>query len=229
MAETIRDCALAGGEEAALQVVAVVSPEQPGWLAGEVRATRLQDCSEGVGVLIDFSLPEGTLEAAAWCRDTGTPLVSGVTGLEDTHFAALDEAGRRAPVLWAPNMSVGVNLLQSLCGEVARALGREARVQVHDVHHQWKKDAPSGTALALGQAVEAALGAGSAPVSYTSDRVGEVVGEHRVRFEWDGEVIELAHEARDRTLFARGAIAAALWLSRQAAGRYTARDWLSGR
>lgn len=226
MAESFCKMAAAG----ALEVIGVVSPHQhPEWLKGLAHATRLDDVAAPADLVVDFSLPEGTLMAAEWCGRSGVPLLSGVTGLDDSARAALDRAARDVAVLWAPNLSLGVNLLESLCRTLAAALGGEAAVEIHEVHHQWKKDAPSGTALHLGRAIQAERPAGAAPVQYRSDREGEVIGTHRVRFERAGEVMELSHEALDRAVFARGAVDAARWLCRQAPGRYRVSDWLAGR
>lgn len=228
MAECIHRVAAADG----LHIAGVVSPQRPDWVTPDAHAARLEELGvlgSGADVVIDFSLPAGTRAAAGWCADEELPLVCGVTGLDDDAFAALDRAARAVPVLWAPNMSLGVNLLQALCREVAAALAPEARVQIHDVHHRWKQDAPSGTALALGRAVESGRPQDAPPVAYSSAREGEVIGRHRVRFEWNDEVLEFAHEALDRAVFAHGAVDAARWLCRQPPGRYTAADWLAGR
>lgn len=229
MARAIREAARPGDT---LRVVAVASPERPDWLADENWACRLDELDAEAGgfdVLIDFSLPQGTVMAADWCARAGVPCVSGVTGLDEPARAALDRAAAKVPVLWAPNMSVGVNLLESLCRTVAATLGAGAAVHIHDVHHQWKKDAPSGTALALGAAVEEVRPGDAEPVRYTADREGEVIGEHTVRFEWGDEVLELRHAALDRAIFAAGAVDAAAWLSRQKPGRHHAAEWLADR
>ncbi len=210
-------------------IAGIASPKRPDWLGTEAWAAQLDDLDAGADVVIDFSLPQGTKMAADWCRRNGVPLLSGVTGLAEDHFAALERAAERVPVLWAPNLSLGVNLLESLLRTVAKTLDPATPVRIHDVHHQWKKDAPSGTALALGKAVESTRAPDAPPVEYSSDREGEVVGLHRVRFEMDGEVLELQHEAQDRAIFARGALDAARWLCRQPPGRYGAADWLAGR
>jgi 4-hydroxy-tetrahydrodipicolinate reductase len=139
----------------------------------------------------------------------------------------LTRAARKVPVLWSANMSLGVNLLAQLCARTASMVPVETAITIRDVHHQWKKDQPSGTALMLGETIEQARGEGAAAVEYVSLREGEAIGQHEVTFSLAGERMVLSHEALDRSIFARGALAAAQWLGRQAPGRYTAADWLS--
>ena len=177
-------------------------------------------------MLIDFSLPAGTAAAAAWCRNAGVALLSGVTGLHQKALDDLNSAAQKVAVLWSPSMSLGVNLLAQLCVQAAAILKAESAVIIEDVHHQWKKDAPSGTALMLGEAVERGRGAGAGSLEYVSQREGEVIGRHKVTFRLPGEEMVLSHEARDRSIFAKGAIDAAKWLAAQPPGRYTASDWL---
>lgn len=171
-------------------------------------------------VLIDFTLPAGAVAAARWCADHRVPLVSGTTGLDATQQAALDQAARKIPVLQAPNFSRGVNALGLLLEYARDLLPGAGQVELLDVHHVHKKDAPSGTALALAQAL--------APLEthIESRREGDVVGDHTVTFHLPGETLTLAHHAADRRIFALGAVEAAAWLQKQAAGRYTARDWI---
>jgi 4-hydroxy-tetrahydrodipicolinate reductase len=216
-------------DEAGMEVTALVAPERPDWLRNIPWHPRLRDLVALPDVLIDFSLPEGTRMAAQWCGRAGVPLLSGVTGLTPAAKTALERASAHVAVLWSPNLSLGVNLLEALCRRTAATLAPDAQVRIHDVHHQWKKDAPSGTALMLGAAIEASRPAGSAPVRYSAEREGEVIGRHEVRFEFGGEVLEFTHTALDRGIFARGAVDAARWLSGQPPGRYHATDWLLGR
>lgn len=216
-------------EAAGVDVVGVVSLTRPDgalaarWLPG------LDGLAEPPGLVVDFSLPEGTREAASWCRAHRVALLSGVTGLSEAEHAALRKAAERVPVLWSPNLSLGVNLLASLTAAAASVLGHDTPVEIDDRHHRWKKDSPSGTALMLGAEVAAQRDGDDSGIAYSSRREGEVIGEHTVRFRLDGEIIELAHRAQDRGIFARGALAAGLWLRTRGPGLYTARDWLSGR
>ena len=215
-----------------VEVVALVGPNRPAWKGAEVNAPAWYEefgrLPLSPDLLIDFTLPEGTAAAADWCGDKGVPLVSGVTGLDASARARLQRAADSAPVLWSPNLSIGVNLLAELVGRAAAVVGSQALVAIDDVHHQWKKDAPSGTALMLGGAIAGRRGGDDSGITYHSTREGEVIGDHRVRFSLDGEEIELAHRATDRGIFARGALEAGLWLVHQPPGFYSAADWLAG-
>lgn len=165
---------------------------------------------------VDFSLPGAFDPLLALCLARGAALVSGTTGLAPAQTAALDAAAARIPVLWAPNFSAGVAVLAELVRQAAAALpGWDA--DVVEAHHIHKKDAPSGTALHLGAAVEA--GKGQAP-HYASLRAGDIVGEHTVQLSGPGERLELVHRATNRDIFARGALEAALRLAGRAPGRY---------
>jgi 4-hydroxy-tetrahydrodipicolinate reductase len=179
--------------------------------------------------MIDFSLPEGVAVAAHWCAANRVALLSGVTGLQAPEMDALRRAANTTAVLWSPNLSLGVNLLAQLCAMAGRMMKPETRVSIADVHHQWKQDAPSGTALMLGAAIDVGRSGSVPAISYSSVREGEIIGQHSVTLEWPGEKIVLQHEALDRALFAEGALDAARWLSRQTPGFYSAADWLAGR
>ncbi|MFE0500243.1 4-hydroxy-tetrahydrodipicolinate reductase [Lysobacter soli] len=173
-------------------------------------------------VAIDFSLPQGFDPILALCEERGAALVSGTTGLETPQLSALESASQRIPLLWAANFSLGVAILSELVERAAQALpGWDC--DIVESHHVHKKDAPSGTALALGASAE--LG-GAAP-RYASLRAGDIVGEHLVQFTAPGERIELVHRATNRDIFARGALHAAAKLAGRAPGRYRLRDLLA--
>jgi 4-hydroxy-tetrahydrodipicolinate reductase len=194
-------------------------------------------------VVIDFSSPEllqRLVRAQRGCL-ARRPLVVGTTGLGAAELALLDELSTDAPVLSAPNFSVGVNLLVALAEQTARVLGTAYDVEIVEAHHRRKADAPSGTALQLGRAVATGLGAdlaqvrrdgrtgvsGERPrgeVGFHALRGGDIVGEHRVMFIGERERLELGHVAADRALFADGALRAARWMHGRAPGRYTMRD-----
>lgn len=197
----------------------------------------------GADVLIDFTRPEGTLAHLAVCRQHDVRMVIGTTGFDDAGKAALADAAKSLPLVMAPNFSVGVNVLINLLDTAARALGDGYDVEIIEAHHRHKVDAPSGTALRLGEAVAAALGrdlAASAvygregitgerdpkTIGFATVRGGDVVGDHTVLFAGIGERIELTHKASSRATFAEGAVRAACWLAEQPAGLYDMRDVL---
>lgn len=172
-------------------------------------------------VAVDFSLPEAFDAVLSLCVERGAGLVCGTTGLSDAQRAALEAAAARIPLLWAANFSLGVAVLEELVERAAAALpGWDC--DVVESHHVHKKDAPSGTALALG----AAAGRGGAQPRYASIRAGDIVGEHLVQFTAAGERLELAHRATSRDIFARGALHAAARLQGRPAGAYRLRDLL---
>jgi 4-hydroxy-tetrahydrodipicolinate reductase len=221
----------AAAEAGDVEVLALVGPNPPDRELQAPWFARLDGLPERPSpqLLIDFTLPDGTLAAARWCAERAVPLVSGVTGLSGEVMDALRSAAGRAPVLWSPNLSLGINLLAELAGQAAALLDGSTPVMIEDIHHQWKKDAPSGTALMLGAAIAAQRGGDDSAIEYRSRREGEVIGEHTVTFRLAGEEFDLAHRAADRAIFARGALDAGRWLLRQAPGFYSARDWLAGR
>ncbi len=174
-------------------------------------------------VAVDFSLPDGFDRILAACVARGVGLVSGTTGLSETQREALAAASAKIPALWASNFSLGVAVLADLVERAAQALPRW-NCDVLEAHHLHKKDAPSGTALTLGDAASV----GGHRVNYSSIRAGDIVGEHTVQFSGTGERLELIHRATSRDVFAHGALTAAAWLGGRAAGAYTMRDVLLG-
>ncbi|UCG32158.1 MAG: 4-hydroxy-tetrahydrodipicolinate reductase [Phycisphaerales bacterium] len=194
-------------------------------------------------VLIDFSLPAGTMHWLDFCLHKRRAFVTGVTGLADEHMTALEEAAVEIPVLQAPNMSTGINLLLRLAHEAARVLG-DYDVEIVEAHHRFKRDAPSGTAAALLQAVcdgretqEAEVVFGrhggqldrpQSQIGMHSLRGGDNVGEHKVLFCGLGEMMTLRHRATSRDTFVRGALRAAAWIKEKPAGRYSMQDVLFG-
>lgn len=173
-------------------------------------------------VAIDFSLPEGFDGILALCVERGVALVSGTTGLSDEQRLALEAASARIPLLWASNFSLGVAVLTELVERAARALP-SWDCDIVEAHHTQKQDAPSGTALSLGAAVEQ----GGVTPHYASLRAGDIVGEHTVQFAGMGERIELVHRATNRDIFARGALHAAVRLIGRSPGPYRLRDLLA--
>jgi 4-hydroxy-tetrahydrodipicolinate reductase len=195
-------------------------------------------------VLIDFSAPEGATARARDCAERGVAVVIGTTGLSAEQLTEIRErVATKVPVLVAPNMSIGVNLLFRLAEDVARALGEGYDVEIVEAHHRRKKDAPSGTAMELARRVCRALGKDpqaslcygrqglvgprkAGEVGVHAVRVGDIVGEHTVTFAGDGECVELVHKAGSRDVFARGAIRAAMFLVGKAPGVYSMQDVL---
>lgn len=195
--------------------------------------------SSGAQVLVDFSAPAALAAAAPICASVGMAIVSGTTGLDDAAKRALEDASARCAVLWEPNMSVGVHVLASLVEKAMAALGSSFDVEVVEVHHRAKVDAPSGTAIRLGDVVKNARharyvhGREGRPGARKPDEIGmhavrggDVVGDHTVFFFGDGERIELTHRASSRDLFAHGAVRAAAWLAGKPARRYQLADIL---
>lgn len=178
-------------------------------------------------VVIDFSLPEGTEQVLAAARRYGKPLVCGVSGLNDTQMEKLESTARDVPVLYDRNMSLGVAVLQRVLREAAAALGPGFDVEISETHHVHKKDAPSGTALKLGEAVAAVRGdMDPADIRYQVERRGEVPGDHEVVLSSPTEELRLAHSVTTRQVFADGALRAARWLVNRDAGLYCIDDVL---
>lgn len=194
-------------------------------------------------VLIDFTAPVATLANAVACAAAGKGMVIGTTGFDEAQKAQLTEAIGPIAVCQASNFSTGVNLCFTLLDMAARVLGDEVDIEVYEAHHRHKVDAPSGTALSMGQVVADALGRDLDRVAvygregqtgarerdtigFATVRAGDIVGDHTVMFCADGERVEITHKASSRMSFARGAARAATWLSGQAAGRYDMQDVL---
>ena len=193
-------------------------------------------------VLVDFSAPDGLKASLDRAVSAGIPILVGTTGLKPEHHAAIAEAAKSIAVIHAPNTSLGINLLRDLVEKATARLGPDWDIEILEMHHRHKVDAPSGTALMLGQAAAKGRGATVQELSrfdrisehpharepgtigYASLRGGSVAGEHVVILAADGERIELGHRADSRKIFARGALAAARFLAGQPAGLYTMQD-----
>ena len=192
----------------------------------------------GSDAVLEFTSPEASLAHAVLAAETQTIHVIGTTGLDADQEAALAAAAARTAIVWAPNMSPGVNLLMGLVERVAAALDDDYDIEIFEIHHRHKVDAPSGTALGLGRA--AAKGRGVAlddvavrgrdgktgprrrgAIGFASLRAGDVVGDHSVTFAAEGERIELSHRAGDRSIYARGALRAAFWARGKGPGLYS--------
>ena len=210
-----------------------------GVAAGDDPEHLLRDCD----VAIDFTTPAASAEHAALAARLGTPLVIGTTGLGAEEEAAVRAAARQVATVWAANTSLGINLLFGLVAEVAQRLGPEWDLEILEMHHRGKVDAPSGTALALGRAAAAARGVAfeevvtrgrdgitgprpSGAIGFAALRGGDNIGEHHVIFAGTGEQLELTHRATNRGIYAKGAVRAAQWLVARPPGLYGMKDVL---
>jgi 4-hydroxy-tetrahydrodipicolinate reductase len=194
-------------------------------------------------VLVDFTRPEATLDYLAVCVGSGKSMVIGTTGFDDAGLQMIKDAGTKIPVVFAPNMSVGVNLSLKLLEMAAKVIGEESDIEIVEAHHRHKVDAPSGTALKMGEVVANALGRDLSKcavygregiekprdrqtIGFSTIRGGDVVGEHTVSFFMEGERVEITHKASSRMTFANGAIRASAWLQGKPAGLYSMQDIL---
>jgi 4-hydroxy-tetrahydrodipicolinate reductase len=210
---------------------------------GVVLGSDLAAASEGFDVLIDFTRPEPTLANLVICRRAGRCMVIGTTGFSEEQKLEIAAAANDIGIVFAPNMSVGVNLCLKLLDMAARVLGDEVDVEVIEAHHRHKVDAPSGTALRMGEVVAAALGRDLAScavygreghtgerdrrtIGFETIRAGDIVGDHTVLFAGDGERVEITHKASSRMTFAKGAVRAARWLMANNTGLFDMQDVL---
>jgi 4-hydroxy-tetrahydrodipicolinate reductase len=235
-------------------VAAIDKPGSPrlGKDAGEISGARnlgiivsdnIEPYLQPGSVIIDFTRPEASLNYLRAAAKKAVPIVIATTGFDPRQTAEIRRLSRRTPVILSANTSLGVNVLVSLLGKAAKMLGDDYDVEIVEAHHRFKKDAPSGTALALGRAVAGALNRDLAKVgihgrrgimgerskkeiALLSVRAGDIVGEHTVIFGGIGERLEFIHRAHSRDTFAKGAIRAAEWLARQKPGLYGMRDVL---
>ncbi len=198
---------------------------------------------DGAQVAIDFTLPSATSANVSACTAAGVPLVIGTTGISEEDERAIAELSRKVPVMRAPNMSVGVNLSLKLAELAGQVLGQDYDIDILEAHHRHKIDAPSGTALKLGEVVARGRGVRledvaeyarhghtgprkAGTIAFSCVRAGDIVGEHSLIFSTEGERIEINHKASDRMTFARGALRAARWVVRQPPGLYGMGDVL---
>ena len=233
---------------------AIVSPQSSliGADAGELAGVgklgvalsgSLESVINDFDVLIDFTSPQVTLVNMALCAEHGKRIVIGTTGLTPEERAELDGYADRMPVVFASNMSVGVNLSFKLLAMAAKVLGDDYDVEIIEAHHHHKVDSPSGTALSMGEAVAGALGRDlrecavygregqigartQKEIGFATIRAGDVVGDHTVLFANEGERFEITHKASSRLTFAKGAVRAVSWLNDQPKGVYSMQDVL---
>ncbi|WP_394127529.1 4-hydroxy-tetrahydrodipicolinate reductase [Vibrio hepatarius] len=198
---------------------------------------------EQFDVIIDFTAPVSTLANLELCRQHGKSIVIGTTGFSDEERAQIDEIAKQVPVVMAPNYSVGVNLVFKLLEKAAKVMGDYCDVEIVEAHHRHKVDAPSGTAIGMGEAIAGAMGNQLSDVAvyaregitgertkdeigFATIRAGDIIGEHTAMFADIGERVEITHKATDRMTFANGAVKAAVWLKQKPAGFYTMTDVL---
>lgn len=244
---------LASGAGDGLSLVgALASPQSPrlgrdaaaeGMPTGVTVSADPQAVLARAAVAIDFSLPQCVTANARACAEARVPLLLGTTGFDAITRAALEAAAKTIPILIAPNTSVGVNVVRQLVALATEALGGGYDVEIGEAHHRMKRDAPSGTALALGEAVARARGVElkdvavfdrhganeprrDGEIGFSVVRAGDIVGDHTVTFAAAGERVEITHRASDRMTFARGALRAAQWLIGRPPGLYSMNDVL---
>jgi len=252
MGQTLAQCIAEAGD---LALAGAYEAPDHAWIGQSLRATlpaAKSDCVVAAlpgspprrpAVSVHFTWPEPTLAWLDWSVENRCPMVIGTTGFEPEQIARIGQAAERIAIVMAPNMCVGVNLLFSLAEKAAAALGLEYDVEIAEMHHRFKKDAPSGTAVRLGQIVAGALGldpvaeavhgreglVGERPrrqIGYHALRGGDVVGEHTVTFAGLGERVELTHRASSRGALAEGALRAARFIADKSAGLFDMQDVL---
>ncbi|TQV70881.1 4-hydroxy-tetrahydrodipicolinate reductase [Aliikangiella marina] len=207
------------------------------------------DLSEGLAqsnVVIDFSLPQATLGLLQQAHVSKTPVLIGTTGFNNEQIAQIENIANEIPVLLAPNTSIGVNSTLALLSLAAKMLGKQADIEIIEAHHKHKIDAPSGTAIRMGETIAEAMGEKFEDLMTTDSRfekrtrdkgeigmsvirAGEIIGEHQVMFALDNEIITIEHKAQNRHCFSEGAVEAAIWLAKQPAGFYSMQDFLAAR
>jgi 4-hydroxy-tetrahydrodipicolinate reductase len=203
----------------------------------------LAEVSDQFDVLIDFTRPDVTLGYLEHCRQAGKKMVIGTTGFNDAQKAQITEAAKTTAIMMAPNMSVGVNLTLKLLEIAAKIMGEYTDIEIIEAHHRHKVDAPSGTALRMGEVIAKTLNRNlkdcavygregitgerdRKTIGFSTIRAGDIVGEHTVMFADEGERVEITHKASSRMTFANGAVRAAVWLKDKSSGLYDMQDVL---
>lgn len=207
-----------------------------------IATSDLESVSDQFDVLIDFTTPEASLQNLRVCENNGKAMVLGTTGFDAEQLKAIQNV-KEIPLVFAPNMSVGVNLCLQLLQQAASVLGDSVDIEITEAHHRFKKDAPSGTALKMGEVIAQQLGRDlqevavygregitherdRATIGFSTIRAGDIVGDHTVTFAAPGERVEITHKASSRMTFAAGAVRAASWLSGKNPGVYSMQDVL---
>lgn len=239
------DCVLSGALDiASSPVIGRDAGAASGQSLGVAVTADLHSGLAGADVLIDFTRPEGTMQHVASCRALGVNLVIGTTGFSDAQKAEIEAAARDIAIVMAPNMSVGVNVTLKLLQMAARALSEGYDIEVIEAHHRHKVDAPSGTALKMGEVIAQALGRDlkdcavyerhghtgerhAQTIGFSAIRGGDIVGDHTVLFAGTGERIEITHKSSSRATYAQGSMRAAWFLAAQRHGLYDMFDVLN--
>lgn len=238
------DCRLTGAlDVAASPSIGIDAAAFTGRASGVLISADIRQGLKGSGVLIDFTRPEGTLAHLAVCRELGVKLVIGTTGFSDAQKAEIAAAAKDIAIVMAPNMSVGVNVTLKLLEMAAQALSTGYDIEIVEAHHRHKVDAPSGTALKMGEVIAEALGRdlkdcgvyaregvtgerNPLSIGFSAVRGGDVVGDHTVMFLGTGERIEISHKSSSRSNYAQGSLRAARFLDAQATGLFDMFDVL---
>jgi 4-hydroxy-tetrahydrodipicolinate reductase len=211
---------------------------------GEIGVKLTAACPESADVMIDFSLPQATDAAVEYCAANGVALILATTGLTDRQIKTLKNAAEKIPIVYATNMSVGMNVLFATVGKVAKMLGEDYDIEITEAHHRFKKDAPSGSALSLAQSIaeetdrsypdclvhgrqgsDALRKKGT--IGMHAIRAGDITGQHSVIFSALGETVTISHNAHNRDNFARGAVRAAQWITKKSPALYSMKNVLS--
>ena len=238
------DCKLSGALDiAGSAAMGLDAAAYSGRTSGVVITADVRHGLKNAGVLIDFTRPEGTMAHLAVCRELGIKMVIGTTGFNDEQKASIAEAAQHIAIVMAPNMSVGVNVTLKLLEMAAKALNTGYDIEIVEAHHRHKVDAPSGTALKMGEVIAAALGRDlkqcgvfaregvtgerdPSTIGFAAVRGGDVVGDHNVMFLGDGERIEITHKSSSRTTYAQGSLRAARFLAGKSSGLFDMFDVL---
>ncbi len=198
---------------------------------------------EKFDVLVDFTRPEATLGYLSICQGAGKGMVIGTTGFSNDELRLIDKAAKDIPIVFAPNMSIGVNLTLKLLETAAKVIGGDSDIEIIESHHRHKVDAPSGTALKMGEVIANALGRKLSEcatngregvgeprdrktIGFSAIRGGDIVGEHTVIFFMEGERVEITHKASSRMTYANGAVRASIWLEQHNRGLFSMQDVL---
>jgi len=210
---------------------------------GEIGVTITSEYPTTADVMIDFSLPEATNTVLDYCVENNVALVLATTGLSDAHIAKVNEAAKTIPIVYASNMSVGMNVLFATVGKVAKMLGEDYDIEITETHHRFKKDAPSGSALSLAEEIATATDRPfpgclvhgregkealreKGTIGMHAIRAGDITGQHSVIYSALGETVTISHNAHNRDNFARGAVRAANWLTTKSAALYSMKNVL---